>query len=122
MAGEFEKLEHRIKELEIKNDKRRNQDRVIGEIEAVHVSWEELEKLLKVWGPNVENFQAVLHLKSQMLGVEPRMKVLEARVTQIVAQLVESKKSAAGMADVKNALNKIAELDKRIKALESKVR
>ena len=98
MAGEFEKLEERIKNLEYATRDKRGAEH---DSQLAHADPGAVVAALK--------------------GVEPRIQRLEARVTQMVAQLEESKKSAAGMADIKNAILKIGELEKKLKALEAKV-
>lgn len=55
-------------------------------------------------------------------GSEVTMKRLEARVATLAKQAEGHQKTAVSEADLKNALNKIDALDKRIKSLEVKVK
>ena len=116
MAGELDKMEKRLKEMEKTLDEiQKNDER--------QLSPEQMEKWVKATILKEEagakyNLQWEQTWKEAEKSIEARLQRIEARLTQVANQVEDSRKGAANMADVKNVLLKLIEVDKRVKALE----
>lgn len=125
-----EQMEERLKKIEATNKpagKEMNYEEWRNEMSKLREMYDKhhdrvtgmMMAALQAEGPKLLE-KARQDLRQEIGGTDARVKALEARLAAVASQLEDLRKSAVGTADLKAALLKIVDQEKRLHALEAK--